>query len=41
MLVNFDGGELQEVYEDLNDEYEDSVAAADEVLFEEWACETA
>lgn len=30
-VVNFDGGELQEVYEDLNDEYEDSVAAADEV----------
>jgi hypothetical protein len=31
VLVNFDGGELQEVYENLNDEYEDSVAAADEV----------
>ena len=31
VLVNFDGGELQEVYKDLNDEYEDSVAAADEV----------
>lgn len=31
VLVNFDGGELQEVYENLNEEYEDSVAAADEV----------
>lgn len=31
ILVNFDGGELQKVYENLNDEYEDSVAAADEV----------
>jgi hypothetical protein len=30
-LVNFDGGELQDVYEQLNEEYEDSVAAADEV----------
>lgn len=31
VLVNFDGGELEEVYEDLNSEYEDSAAAADEV----------
>lgn len=31
VLVNFDGGELEEVYEDLNAEYEDSAAAADEV----------
>ena len=31
VLVNFDGGELQDVYEDLNAEYEDSAAAADEV----------
>ena len=31
VLVNFDGGELQEVYENLNDEYEDSVTAADQV----------
>jgi hypothetical protein len=30
-LVAFDGGELQEVYEDLNDEYEDSEAAAGRV----------
>ncbi len=27
-VVNFDGGELQDVYEKLNDEYEDSVDAA-------------
>jgi prophage DNA circulation protein len=31
VLVNFDGGELEDVYEDLNAEYEDSAAAADEV----------
>jgi hypothetical protein len=31
VLINFDGGELQDVYEDLNKEYEDSVAAAEEV----------
>jgi len=31
VLINFDGGELQDVYEDLNEEYEDSVAAAEEV----------
>lgn len=31
VLVNFDGGELEEVYEGLNGEYEDSVAAANEV----------
>jgi Protein of unknown function (DUF2959) len=30
-VVGFDGGELEKVYRDLNDEYEDSVAAADEV----------
>ncbi|MEQ8263585.1 DUF2959 domain-containing protein [Pseudohaliea sp.] len=30
-LVDFDGGELQEVYEDLNDEYEASEAAAERV----------
>lgn len=30
-VVNFDGGELQDVYEDLDAEYEDSVAAAEEV----------
>ena len=30
-LIDFDGGELQDVYEDLNDEYEDSVDAAEEV----------
>lgn len=31
VLVNFDGGELEDIYEDLNDEYEDSEAAAQEV----------
>lgn len=31
VLVNFDGGDLQDVYEDLDAEYEDSVAAADQV----------
>jgi len=30
-LVNFDGGELEEVYERLNDEYESSVEAAEDV----------
>ncbi|MEP5764055.1 MAG: DUF2959 domain-containing protein [Halieaceae bacterium] len=30
-LINFDGGELQDVYEDLSDEYEASREAADEV----------
>ncbi len=30
-VVNFDGGELEDIYEDLNDEYEDSVEAAEEV----------
>ncbi|GAB5453647.1 MAG: DUF2959 domain-containing protein [Halioglobus sp.] len=30
-LVNFDGGELEDVYEDMAEEYEDAVAAADDV----------
>ena len=30
-LVNFDGGDLQDVYDGLDTEYEDSVAAADRV----------
>jgi hypothetical protein len=30
-LIEFDGGDLQDVYEDLSDEYEASVAAAEEV----------
>lgn len=30
-VVNFDGGELQDVYEKLNDEYEDSVSAAENI----------
>jgi len=30
-VVNFDGGELETVYNQLNDEYEDSVAAAEEI----------
>ncbi|MEG3767408.1 DUF2959 domain-containing protein [Alteromonas sp. 14N.309.X.WAT.G.H12] len=30
-LINFEGGELEEVYDDLNSEYEDSVAAAQDV----------
>lgn len=30
-LVNFEGGELEEVYDALNDEYQDSQAAAQEV----------
>lgn len=30
-LINFDGGELEDVYDELNGEYLDSVAAADEV----------
>ena len=31
VLINFDGGELQRVYEDLNDGYEDVLAAAENV----------
>ncbi|MGK0500396.1 MAG: chromosome segregation ATPase [Oceanicoccus sp.] len=30
-VVNFDGGELEDVYQQLNDEYEDSVEAAEEI----------
>ena len=30
-LINFDGGELEDVYDELNGEYQDSVAAANEV----------
>lgn len=30
-VVNFDGGELEEVYNQLNDEYENSVEAAEEI----------
>jgi len=30
-VVNFDGGELEKVYDRLNDEYEDSVAAAERI----------
>lgn len=30
-VVNFDGGELEEVYNRLNNEYEDSVSAADDI----------
>ncbi|ARN72966.1 DNA repair protein [Oceanicoccus sagamiensis] len=30
-VVNFDGGELEEVYQQLNDEYESSVDAAEEI----------
>ncbi len=30
-VVNFDGGELQTVYEKMNDEYEDSVSAAETI----------
>lgn len=30
-VVNFEGGELQDVYEKLNDEYEDSVDAAENI----------
>lgn len=30
-VVNFDGGDLQDVYEKLNDEYEDSVSAAETI----------
>ncbi len=30
-VVNFDGGELEEVYNQLNDEYESSVEAAEEI----------
>ncbi len=31
ILINFDGGELQRVYEELNSGYEDSLGAAEEV----------
>lgn len=31
LLVNFDGGDLEDIYEDMNDEYEDAEEAADEV----------
>lgn len=31
LLINFDGGELQRVYEGLNDSYEDSLGASEEV----------
>ena len=30
-VVNFDGGELETVYNQLNDEYEDSVSAAEDI----------
>jgi chromosome segregation ATPase len=30
-VVNFDGGELEDYYEELNDEYEDSVSAAETI----------
>ena len=30
-LTNFDGGDLEDVYDDMNDEYESSVAAAEDV----------
>ena len=30
-LINFDGGELEDVYEELNDKYEDSASAAQKV----------
>ncbi len=30
-LTGFDGGDLEDIYEDLNEEYEDSVQAAEEV----------
>ncbi|HCP99034.1 MAG TPA: DUF2959 domain-containing protein, partial [Pseudoalteromonas sp.] len=30
-LINFDGGELQDAYNQLNDDYESSLAAANEV----------
>jgi len=30
-LTNFDGGDLEDVYDDMNDEYEASVAAAEDV----------
>ena len=33
-LTNFDGGELEKVYKNLNNEYEDSAAAAKKV----WKC---
>lgn len=31
LLTNFDGGDLEDMYDDIADEYEDSVAAAEEV----------
>ncbi|OUL57344.1 DUF2959 domain-containing protein [Pseudoalteromonas ulvae] len=31
LLINFDGGELQTVYEELNDDYESSLKAAEDV----------
>ena len=31
LLINFDGGELQAVYEELNDDYESSLKAAEDV----------
>ncbi len=31
LLVNFDGGDLEDIYEDMNDEYEEAEEAADEV----------
>lgn len=31
LLINFDGGDLEDVYEDMNEEYEEAVEAADEV----------
>ena len=31
LLVNFDGGDLEDIYEDMNEEYEDAEEAADEV----------
>lgn len=31
LLVNFDGGDLEDIYEDMNEEYEDAEDAADEV----------
>lgn len=31
LLVNFDGGDLEDIYEDMNDEYEEAEEAANEV----------
>lgn len=31
LLVNFDGGDLEDIYEDMSEEYEDAEEAADEV----------